>query len=137
MSRLDPYWPFMQLRREISQLLDGADVGGQTEFPALNIWEDQDNFFAEAEIPGVAKDQLEVFTIGDELTIRGQRQPMADKEVNYHRRERGMGQFERVVTLPADVDAGKVEARLHNSVLTITMPKAEQAKARKIQVNVG
>ncbi len=137
MSRLDPYWPFMQLRREISHLLDGYDVGGRTEFPALNIWEDKDNFFAEAEIPGIAQDELEVFTIGDELTIRGQRKPMTGKGVNYHRQERGTGQFERVVTLPAEVDANKVEAHLHNGVLTITMPKAEQAKARKIQVNVG
>lgn len=138
MSRLDSYWPFMQLRREVSQLLDGLDVGGagtRTEFPALNIWEDSDSFYAEAEIPGLSQDKLEVFTIGDELTLRGDRQPMQGKNLNYHRRERGMGQFERVVKLPADVRAEKVEARLHNGVLTITMPKAEHARPRKVQVS--
>lgn len=137
MSRLDPYWPFMQLRRELSHLLDDFDVGGQPRYPALNVWEDQNSFYAEAEIPGVSQDQLEVFTIGDELTIRGERKPLEGNGVNYHRRERGLGTFERVVTLPAEVDANKVEAHLHNGVLSIVMPKAEQAKARKIQVNVG
>jgi HSP20 family protein len=139
MSRIDSFLPFMQLRREVSQLLDGFNAAspGAREFPAVNIWEDADSFYAEAEIPGVAQSELEVFTIGDELTLRGKREPMQGKGVTFHRRERGMGQFERVVRLPADVDADQVAARLNNGVLTITMPKAAQAKPRKIQVTAG
>jgi len=125
MSRLtDPFWPLMQLRREVSS-------------PALNIWEDRDNFFAEAELPGVDEERLEVFTIGDELTIRGKREPLSGKGVTYHRQERGTGEFERVITLPSDVDAEKVEAKLHNGVLTIALPKAETARPHKIEVHAG
>lgn len=142
MSRLtDPFWPFMQLRREISQLLDGfeGDRGafGRRGFPPVNIWEDGDNFYAEAEIPGVSGDNLEIFTIGDELTLRGKRESAGESGVVYHRQERGMGDFERVVKLPAQVEADKVEARLHHGVLTITMPKAQEARPRKITVKAG
>jgi HSP20 family protein len=141
MSRTnDPFWPLMQLRREVSNLLEGLEGDGgaaRRGFPAVNIWEDRENFFAEAEIPGVAQEDLEVFTIGDELTIRGKREPMSGKGLTYHRQERGTGEFERVITLPADVDADKVEAKLHNGVLTITLPKAERAKARKVAVHAG
>lgn len=139
MSRLlDPAWPFMQLRREISQLLDGLEGNGGTAragVPAVNIWEDGDNFYAEAEIPGVSQENLEVFTIGDGLTLRGKREPLAGEGMTYHRRERGTGEFERVITLPADVDADKVEACLRNGVLKITLPKAEQAKPHKVKVS--
>jgi HSP20 family protein len=130
----------MQLRREMSHLLDSLEGNGgraATGFPAVNVWEDRDNFYAEAEIPGLAEEDLEVFTIGDELTIRGKREPMAGKGMTYVRHERGTGEFERVITLPADVDADKVEAKLHAGVLTIIMPKAEEAKPRKIAVNAG
>lgn len=139
MSRVDAYWPFMQLRREISQLLDGLEGNGGTAkagFPAVNIWEDRERFYAEAEIPGVAQADLEIFTIGDELTIRGKR-PADNGKAVYYRRERGTGEFERVIRLPADVNADQVEASLHGGVLTITMPKAEQAKPRKITVSAG
>lgn len=142
MSRLtDPFWPLMQLRREVSSLLDDLEGNGggtvRTRFPALNIWEDRDNFLAEAELPGVDEENLEVFTIGDELTIRGKREPLSGKGVTYHRQERGTGEFERVITLPSDVDADKVEAKLHNGVLTITLPKAETARPHKIEVRAG
>ena len=139
MSRIvDPFWPFVQLRRELGQMLDNLGVNvaasGRGEYPALNIWEEGDCFHVEAELPGVAQEELEVFTIGDELTIRGRRQPK-ENDVTYHRRERGMGDFERVVRLPADVDAEKVEAHLASGVLTLRLPKAEAARPRKIKVN--
>ncbi|HOA71810.1 MAG TPA: Hsp20/alpha crystallin family protein [Phycisphaerae bacterium] len=141
MSRLlDPVWPFMQLRRELSHLIDNLESnGGSTSgvFPPLNVWEDRDNYYAEAEIPGVAQEDLEVFTIGDELTIRGKREPMSGKGLTYHRQERGWGQFERVVSLPGDVDADKVEAHLHHGVLKVILPKAEEAKPRKITVTAA
>jgi len=138
---LDPMWPFMQLRRDISRLFSGLDEtdGGtsmRAGFPPLNIWEDENAYYAEAEIPGVTQDDLEVFTIGSELTLRGNRKPTEGENVSYHRQERGTGEFVRVVTLPGEVDAEKVEACLHNGVLTLTLPKAEAFKPRKIAVSV-
>jgi len=75
--------------------------------------------------------------VGNELTIKGRRQPAQGEDLAYHRRERGTGEFTRTVTLPAEVDATKVEARLENGVVTVTMPKAATAKPRKITVKTG
>ncbi len=141
MSRLtDAFLPFMQLRRELSQLLDGYEGNGGAAprgFPPVNIWDDGERFYAEAELPGVQQADVEVFTIGDELTLRGKRSPQESTDVTYHRRERGAGEFERVIALPAQLDAERVEARLHNGVLTVSIPKAEAAKPRKITVQAG
>jgi HSP20 family protein len=89
---------------------------------------------AEAELPGVSMEDIEVMVVGNELTIRGQRRPRPADNVNFHRRERGTGEFSRTVTLPFDIDQNKVEAILKNGILTVVLPKAETAKPRKIKV---
>lgn len=103
--------------------------------PAINIWEDEHQVFAEADLPGIALDKIEIYvTEGNELTIQGERaQPTFDGAV-WHRQERGFGQFVRQIALPALVDPDKVEARYENGVLFLTMPKSEAAKPRKIAV---
>jgi len=106
-------------------------------FPALNLWEDTDALYAEAEVPGLSMDDLEVSVMGNELSIRGERKDQPAEGVSYHRRERGVGGFSRVVRLPGDIDAGKVQANLRDGVLTITLPKAEATKPRKIQVRAS
>ncbi len=140
---MNPFAAMNQLQREVNRLFDGylpslgAGFGSATVFPALNIWEDSDALYAEAEIPGVAPEDLEVYAVGDELTIRGTRKPREGENVAYHRRERGTGEFTRVVTLPVNVDADKVKAALKDGVLTVTLPKAEEAKPRRITVKAG
>lgn len=133
-----------QLRDEMDRLMSGflgwfptgspSAVRGQ---PAVNLWEDGDALFAEMEVPGVKSDQIEVSVVGDELSLAVRREDVAQEGVTYHRRERGVGSFTRVVRLPADVDADNVAAELRNGVLTVTLPKAESAKPRKIQVASG
>ena len=103
-------------------------------WPAVNLMEDGERLVAEAEAPGLTMEDLEILVVGDELTLKGHRRPMSDREVTFHRRERGTGEFARVITLPMAVDADKVEAVLKEGVLTITLPKAEAAKPRKITV---
>jgi HSP20 family protein len=71
------------------------------------------------------------------LTADGQRKPTQAEGATWHRRERAAGPFDRVVTLPVEVDANRVEARLQNGVLTARFPKAEVARARKIDVKAG
>lgn len=113
-----------------------ASFGGGT-FPALNVWEDEQSLFAEAELPGLKMDQLEIFVRGNELTVKGERTDgQAEKNV-YHRRERGVGPFSRVIRLPVEVDADKVEASLQAGVLTVKLPKAPAARMRKIEVKAG
>jgi HSP20 family protein len=137
---MNPMTTMTQLRQEIDHLFEDLAPGLRgliapvQSFPALNVWEDDDQVYAEAEIPGVTKDALEIFTVGNELTIKGRREPLPEEGRSFHRRERGTGDFTRVVTLPAEVNAEKVEADLHNGVLTVRMPKTEAHKARKITV---
>jgi len=130
-----------RLQREMDRFFGPRGGGVQTwpelalSYPAVNVWEDDDFVYAEAELPGLKLENLEITVTGDnQLTLKGKREPVAPEKVEWHRQERGFGSFERVLPLPIEVDASKVEARLENGVLTIKMAKSLAAKPRKIQV---
>jgi len=135
--------PFTRLQQEMDRLFDevGRRLGEsflvQPVFPAVNVWDSGDTLHVEAELPGVRPDDLEVLTVGNELTIKGRRETFDGQDRTYHRRELGSGEFTRVITLPCDVDAEKVEAELRDGVLTVRLPKAEEARPRQIQVKAG
>jgi HSP20 family protein len=103
-------------------------------FPAVNVWEDAECLYAEAELPGITTDDIEVHVQGDELSIKGSRKAVYDDESVYHRRERGTGDFARYLTLPVEINASKVDATLNNGVLLVTLPKAASARPRQIAV---
>jgi HSP20 family protein len=104
-------------------------------YPALNVWEDDDHLFVEAELPGYTNDKIEVtVSEGDQLTIAGEREPAASEGSIWHRQESGYGQFQRTVTLPIVVDSDKVAANFDSGVLTLTLPKSEMAKPKRIAV---
>ncbi len=136
--------PVMRLKDEMdrlfSNLVEGTLVSGpvpflrRTSFPAINVWEDQRHIFAEAELPGLKMEELEVLISGQELTIKGRRGDQPREGMTYHRRERGIGEFSRSVTLPMAVDADKVQAALRDGVLLVTLPKAQEVLPRKIKV---
>lgn len=138
----DPMFPFGELRREIGRLLEGFEsrrpgVGVTGRFPALNLWEDGEALYVEAELPGVNQEDLEILVVGNELTIKGRRPPREGQNLTYHRQERGFGEFSRAISLPVEVDGDKVEAKLRNGVLMLRLPKAEAARPKKITVSVG
>lgn len=138
----DPMFPFNELRREIGRLLEGFEwrrpgFGAAARFPALNVWEDGEALHAEAELPGVHLEDLEILVVGNELTIKGHRQEREGQNLTYHRQERGMGEFSRAISLPVEIDADKVEATLRNGVLTLRLPKAEVARPKKINISAG
>jgi HSP20 family protein len=134
--------PFHQLRSEVDRLLtgflspaaDGFLPGAFRSQPPINVWEQQDSLKVEMELPGIKSDQLDISVAGDELSIKVNRPDVVQEGVTYHRRERPVGEFSRVVRLPVEVDAERVEADLRDGVLTISLPKAESAKPRKINV---
>lgn len=118
-----------------------------SDFPAVNVRETEGAVIVEAELPGLDAGSVDIAVTGDELVLKGSRpQPEAAQArpeggngerkpaVTWHRRERGTGSFERRLTLPVAVDAGKVEARLADGVLTVTCPKAAEAQPHKVQV---
>lgn len=144
MFDLSTRWAFPDLRRQLDRVFEqvmepNGGLAGLRAFPALNVWEDSDCVFVEAELPGVAMGDIEINVVGGELSIKGSRRPWngtnGNGNVTYHRQERAMGEFSRFLTLPDAIDADKVEAFLKNGVLSIKLPKAEAVKPRRIQVN--
>ena len=104
-------------------------------FPAVNVWEDNENLFVEAELPGFELNDLEIYVNGENhLSIKGERRQPEVEGASWHRRERGYGSFNRTIELSSDVDADKVSANLKAGVLTITLPKKEEIKPRRIEV---
>jgi len=131
---------FHRLHNEVNRLFN-LGAGGAAwpalarSYPAMNIWEDDNNIYAEAELPGMTQDQLEIYvTEGNLLTVQGERKPLEHPDMVWHRRERGSGKFSRTLTLPTNVDADKVEARLEHGILHVTLPKTAAARPRKIAV---
>jgi len=104
-------------------------------WPALNAWSDEQNFYLEAELPGMQLDELEIFVADrNRLTIKGSRKECSCEGGKYLARERGYGEFQRQIQLPGPVEEDQVEALLKNGVLTITLPKAPEIRPRRIEV---
>jgi HSP20 family protein len=104
-------------------------------FPPVNLAEDDDHLYLTAELSGATADKLEVSVKGETLSLRGEI-PAArvGAEVSFHRKERESGSFRRVLTLPVKVEVDRIEAAFKNGVLTVTLPKAAEAKARQVAV---
>jgi HSP20 family protein len=151
MSILTRWEPFRELRHEMRQMrrfqraMDrlfgrwGIELPERpalaVSYPPVNLWEDDDFVYAEAELPGLKLPDLEItVTAGNQLAIKGKREQKGPEKVEWHRQERGFGSFERTIELPISVDAGKVEAHLENGVLTIKLAKSPTAKPKKIPV---
>ena len=105
--------------------------------PVLDVYEDKDNLFVKVELPGMKREEIEVSLHEGSLSISGERrseQKHQDAEV--YRAERFFGRFQRTVTLPVPVAVDKIQAQYKDGVLTITLPKTEEAKPKRIEVNV-
>jgi len=141
-TRWQPWAEMNRLSREMDRLFgrSGNGMGRPVSvgsFPALNVWEDDDNLYAEAELPGFNLDDLEIYVTGNQLTIKGERRAPEQNGGTWHRQERGYGKFTRMIELPGDVDGDKVSAEFRNGVLSITLPKSEVAKPRRIEVKAN
>jgi len=111
----------------------GPDAAGV--FPLINLTENQRHYVLRTELPGLKATDLEIQVRGRNLTISGERRISSEgKNVKYHRSEREAGAFSRIVNLPGEIDAEKVEANMTNGLLTVTLPKSEAAKPRQISI---
>lgn len=114
-----------------------ASFGRSDLSPRVDVVESADAITVTAELPGVKAEDVELTVEGDTLTLRGQKkEEHEDKEKDYHRVERRYGSFSRSIHLPSSVDPDKVVARSKEGVLVIDIPKREDAKPRKIQIDV-
>jgi HSP20 family protein len=106
-------------------------------YPPVNIWEEEGFLYAEAELPGMKLEDLEIFVMDEQLAIAGTRLPLPLESVTWHSQERALGAFNRVLPLPVPVIPQKVEAHLVNGVLTIKMAMRPVAEPKKIAVEAG
>ncbi|MFZ0611392.1 MAG: Hsp20/alpha crystallin family protein [Desulfobacterales bacterium] len=130
-----------RMRRQLDEVFGSGSarrpyrVVGAGVFPLINLTEDKENFFVRAELPGLSAADINISVTGRNLSISGERKiPSEDENVRYHRRERDAGTFSRMIALPGEVDADKVEASHVNGILSVVVPKAEAAKPKQITV---
>jgi HSP20 family protein len=133
---------FDQAHNEMNRFLHYVDTGGPPDpkgefaaFPPLNVSDDNDNIYVEAELPGITLENLEItIADGNRLTLKGQRKPAEVGKTTWHRQERSFGSFSRTLTLPVLVDSDRVEAHFELGNLRVTLPKSPKAKPRRIEV---
>jgi HSP20 family protein len=145
----DPFTEFTPLRQMMDRLMEDAWVrpwgtasqGTQDGFGrfAFDMYETGDDYVVTATLPGLRPEDLEISVQGNTLTISGEvkSDDAEGQQRTYHTRERRFGRFSRQVTLPAGINADKVQANLEHGVLTLHIPKAEEMKPRRIQVTAG
>lgn len=133
---------FITLRDQIDRLFNNfaTDFPGWPDLqrnwaPSVDIGEDDKNIFVKVELPGIPAEAIEISVANHALTIQGEKQEdKEEKGKTWTRKERFYGKFSRTIPLPEGIDANKVDAVDKAGVLTITLPKLETAKARKIKV---
>ena len=132
------------LRDEIDTMFElpfWSTLGRQTQLfngwsPALDLYQNADNVVAIVELPGMRKEDIEISLHDGTLTVSGERKSESVEGEKPERTERVTGKFRRSITLPARVETDKVNATYKDGILTVTLPKAEDAKPKQIQINV-
>ncbi len=139
-----PWGGLDTLKREIDRLFEshlpelfpGGDAGTRW-MPRVDVHEMDNAFLIEADLPGMSIEDIDVYLEGNTLVIAGERKGVTTAEGEYTHVERPMGRFYRSLTLPAPVQAENVDAKYHNGVLSVTVPKAEEARTKHIAIQAA
>lgn len=152
MAQWNPFTDLDQLRRDIDHAFEelaSAEAPthrvaflpgrGPRRYPLVNMLEDKDNLYVEALTPGVDPQSLNVTVMQGRLTVSGEKSRVAAdvKPEAFHRSERASGKFVRTFDLPVEVNEERIEAEYKNGLLIVTLPKAEKAKPRQVNVKVA
>jgi HSP20 family protein len=136
-SICNPARDMQWLHAAMNDLFSGVS-GTVHGYPPVNVWYNGETALAKAELPGVNAESLDISVVNDTLTLKGSRAGELDsaqaETAQWLRRERPVGEFTRAVKLPFRVESEKVSAAFNNGVLTLTLPRAEADKPRKIAV---
>jgi HSP20 family protein len=147
-----PWQSLEALRRDIDRAFSSAGATGgpafrtaflpgraARQYPLINLAEDRDHIYIEALAPGIDPASLDLAVVRNVLTISGEkrRHPEDIKPEAFHRSERAAGKFVRTLELPVEVDADRVKAEYKHGLLMVTLPKAEAAKPKQINVTVA
>ena len=142
-NRYNPWAGLSRLQRQMSEMFDqladtDESVPSVSWMPRVEISEHSDNYMLSVELPGIDKQDVHVEVENNTLTISGDKQSdVENKDQNYHLRERTYGKFSRSFELPARIEANNIEAKYTNGVLNLSIPKAEEAKPKQIEVKIN
>jgi len=135
----DPFATLAAVQRAMDSAMGGDWFGTRTAgggaYPPVNVFNEGEDFVVVAELPGVRKEDLDVQVRGDTLRIKGKKTLAYEPKASVHRRERAAGEFDRTLTLPAQLDASKVAAEYKDGVLTVRLPRAESERPRSVAIN--
>ena len=146
-TRWDPFRDLMDIQGELNRLFGRTYAGGDVSAPALtggawtpplDVYEEKDKLVVTVELPGIEPEKVDVSVEDHTLTVRGEREFNTEiKEENFHRIERRYGSFTRAMTLPPTADSEHIKATFDKGVLTLEVPKREEAKPRRIEIEAG
>jgi HSP20 family protein len=145
-ERWDPFGEMLSLRDAMNRLFEESFVRpslAATQAPGrmglpIDLRESEEQYVLEAALPGVKPEDIDVSVQGNQLRIQGELKQGEDKQgERYHYRERRYGQFQRTIALPSNVKADQVACEFQGGLLTVTLPKAEEARPRRIQISGG
>ena len=160
MLRIDAHYltPAVTLRTDMDQLISDVfgtpksaapTVGGRRGHPAVDIWEENEDYFVAIDVPGLSESEVKITALGRELTLEtsgteieiekacDSKEKASSAEATYFHRESNTLSFHRVIRLPFEIDAPHVEGSLQAGVLTIRVPKAASAKPRQIEIQTS
>ncbi len=132
----DPWSPFDEFDRAMNRVL-GDLYPTRAEYPPVNIWTGKDDIVLTAELPGVESEDLDISVQENTVSLRcapKAKTSASEEGVTYHRRECAHAGFSRSWRLPFEVDPNKVQAKLENGVLKLTLPQSEASKPKKIEI---
>ena len=128
-----------EVSRLFNTMFAPGDARSQRWMPAMDLVEEGDHFVLKADLPGLSEEDVSIEIEDNVLTISGERheETRRDQRQGWHRVERTFGRFSRSLSLPEGIDPENVAASFSNGVLSITVPKPEQRRPRKVQIHAG
>ena len=111
-----------------------TQLSGTGHYPRVNLTETADSFLVKSLLPGIDPKDLEINLLNGTLTLSGERKETKPEVDTWHRRERNLNKFTRVIEVPEEIDLGQVHADYQDGLLTITLPKAEKVKPKRIEI---
>jgi len=142
--RWEPFREMTGMRQAMDRMFEGNIVRPVRYRPEnggggfkIDMYQTEDSVVVKASLPGITPEEMDISVTGDVITIRGEHKEEQEiKEEAYLRKEQSYGSFCRAITVPVDVTSDKAEAVFENGIMTLTLPKAEEAKTRSIKVEV-
>jgi len=141
---LSPFGPMQRWQHQIERLFERPfgswfldEPSMEDWMPAINVYEEKNNVVVKAELPGMKKEEFEIYLSGDHLNIAGERKEESEeKTADTYRSERYFGRFHRAIPLPSPVKGDAIEAHYKDGILTVTCPKTEAARRKNVEVKV-